>query len=76
MVYAYALNHLEFKERHFEDRKGNERVWQFHERFGAKRVNENELDYFYCLSLEAIRDSLLRYSKFLPNDVTASDLNG
>jgi RimJ/RimL family protein N-acetyltransferase len=71
MVYAYAVNHLGFKGSHFDVRKGNERVWQFHERFGAQRIRETDLDYFYCLSEEAIRDSLLRYSKFLPHGVTA-----
>jgi RimJ/RimL family protein N-acetyltransferase len=74
MVYAYAVNCLGFKGSHFDVRKGNERVWQFHERFGAQRVSETELDYFYYLSLEAILDSLLRYSKFLPHGVTANSL--
>jgi RimJ/RimL family protein N-acetyltransferase len=70
MVYAYALDHLEFKNSHFEVRRGNERVWQFHERFGAKRVDENELEYIYFLEFDEIRNSLGRYSKFLPNGVT------
>lgn len=34
MVYAYAIDHLGFKAAHFDVRKGNERVWRFHERFG------------------------------------------
>src|SRR5690606_12411597 len=37
MVYAYAIDHLGFTAAHFDVRKGNERVWQFHERFGAVR---------------------------------------
>lgn len=41
MVYAYAIDHLGFAAAHFDVRKGNERVWRFHERFGAKRVAEN-----------------------------------
>lgn len=54
MVYAYALNHLGFPCAHFDVRKGNERVWQFHERFGAQRVAETELDYIYKLDSESI----------------------
>ena len=69
MVYAYALDHLEFRNSHFEVRRGNERVWQFHERFGAKRVDENEVEYIYFLEFDEIRNSLGQYSKFLPNGV-------
>lgn len=46
MVYAYAVNHLGFKGSHFDVRKGNERVWQFHERFGAQRVKRNRTRLF------------------------------
>ena len=73
MVYAYAVDHLGFSASHFDVRKGNERVWLFHERFGARRVGETDLDYLYNLSLEAIRDSQLRYRKFLPNGVTVTN---
>lgn len=52
MVYAYAVDHLGFAAAHFDVRKGNERVWQFHERFGAVRAAESEIDYFYKLDNE------------------------
>lgn len=74
MVYSYAMDHLGFENSHFEVRKGNERVWQFHERFGAIRVSETEDSYCYSLSLDAIRNSLGRYKKFLPNAVIAEFL--
>lgn len=67
MVYAYAIDHLGFKAAHFDVRKGNERVWQFHERFGASRTHENELDYFYSIDNEAIAASRTRYQRFLEN---------
>ena len=69
MVYSYAVNDLGFQAEHFDVRKGNDRVWQFHERFGAQRISETELDYFYNLSNASIRKSLSTYTKFLPNDV-------
>ena len=47
MVYAYAVDHLGFKSAHFDVRKGNEKVWQFHERFGARRVEETAKDHLY-----------------------------
>lgn len=70
MVFAYAADHLEFKAAHFEVRKGNERVWQFHERFGAVRTSETELDYHYKIEAAAIAASRSRYRRFLDGSVT------
>lgn len=70
MVYAYALDHLGFQAAHFDVRKGNERVWQFHERFGAVRTAETELDYLYRIDAVAITSSRIRYQHFLEGPVT------
>lgn len=70
MVYAYAVDHLGFESAHFDVRRGNERVWAFHERFGALRVGETEDDYFYKFELDAIQAARSRYAKFLPAGVT------
>jgi RimJ/RimL family protein N-acetyltransferase len=70
MVYAYAVDHLGFKGAHFDVRKGNERVWQFHERFGAQRTGETELDYLYRIEATAIEASRIRYRRFLEGSVT------
>lgn len=70
MVYAYAIDHLGFKAAHFEVRKGNERVWQFHERFGAVRTSETELEYHYQIEAAAIAASRTRYRRFLESSVT------
>lgn len=72
MVYAYAIDHLGFQAAHFSVRKGNDRVWHFHERFGALRVSETEQDYLYTLDLQSIMASRSRYSKFLSSGVTIS----
>lgn len=69
MVFAYAVDHLGFTATHFDVRKGNERLWQFHERFGAKRVAENENDYFYRLDFNAIDISRNRYQRFVEGGV-------
>lgn len=72
MVYAYAIDFLGFTAAHFDVRKANQSVWQFHERFGAQRIAETDLDYFYTLEFEAIQLSRKRYSKFLPDDISVS----
>ncbi len=66
MVYAYAVEHLSFQSAHFDVRKGNESVWLFHERFGARRISETDMDYLYTLDTQSIKASCFRYSKYLP----------
>ena len=70
MVYAYGIDHLDFAGAHFDVRKGNERVWQFHERCGARRVAESEFDYFYQLDGKAIAAFQERYQRFLGEPVS------
>ena len=66
MVYAYALDTLGFTNAHFQVNLGNERVCAFHERFGARRVSQDEVEIEYTLANEAIREAMKRYARFLP----------
>ena len=66
MVYRYALDVLGFDRSHFQVSRGNERVWAFHERFGAIRLGERDDEYDYSISNEAIRGSLQKYARFCP----------
>lgn len=70
MIYAYAIDHLGFHAAHFDVRIGNTRVWQFHERFGARRTAETEIDYLYEIGGEAIFASRQRYRRFLEGSVS------
>lgn len=72
MVYAYAVDYLPFQSAHFDVRKGNESVWLFHERFGARRISETDMDYLYELDLSSIKASCSHYSKFLPDGIIVS----
>ena len=69
IVYSYALNHLHFNQSHFDVRKTNIKVRQFHERFGAKIVDEDEVNYYYSIDNENIRLSLRKYKKFLNTEL-------
>ena len=66
MVYAYALDTLGFLSAYFQVNKDNKRVWMFHEHFGATRVSENDVEYEYIITNEAIRQSMHRYIRYLP----------
>lgn len=68
IVYRYAMS-LGFSAAHFDVRKDNRSVWQFHERFGAMRLSESGTDYFYSIDEAAIHYSLSRYARFLPHGI-------
>lgn len=71
MVYAYALDTLHFRCAHFQVQRANQRVWAFHERFGAVRIGQDDTEFRYTLSNAAIRASMQRYRRFLPAAATA-----
>lgn len=64
LVYQFALS-LGFKNSHFDVRKENTSVWQFHERFGAERTGEQGEDYIYRISHDAILNSFEKYKKHM-----------
>lgn len=66
LIYHFAMT-LGFEKSHFDVRKGNTSVWKFHERFGAERIKEDDKDYIYNITKEAIQKSIDRYKKYLPN---------
>lgn len=74
MVYAYAIDVLGFSSAHFQVSQGNERVWRFHERFGAVRVGadteQDDGQFHYVISAAAIQASRQRYQRYLPHGVT------
>ena len=72
LVYHFALT-LGFEKSHFDVRKGNQSIWKFHERFGAIRTKETDTDFFYDISNGAIKDSLDKYKKHLPNGFRIED---
>jgi hypothetical protein len=68
MVYHYAL-HLGFTAAHFDVRRENAGVISFHQRSGARIVDENELDYFFEIGPDEIRAMLDKYQTILPQGV-------
>jgi len=72
IVYRYALDYLGFSGAHFEVDRNNTSVWTFHERFGAKRVRQSEVENFYEIGEAEIRASLVRYGKFLPRSIVVT----
>ncbi|KAA8563190.1 hypothetical protein FX985_03258 [Pseudomonas extremaustralis] len=57
LVYQFAFGELGFQKCHFDVRKGNDRVISFHEKMGATRTGETELDYLFQIAKETVSDS-------------------
>lgn len=68
MVYEFALQ-LGFERAHFDVRRQNTAVCQFHERFGAALTGEDDENFYYEMSGPAIMQALEKYRKYLPNGV-------
>ena len=63
-IYEFAFYNLGFTKSHFEVQKGNDKVIAFHKRFGAKIIDENELEYFFNFeksNYEIIKEKYKRY---------------
>ena len=52
LVYEVGFGTLGFAQSHFDVRRGNTGVIGFHERAGAKRISEDELDVFFTFQPE------------------------
>lgn len=64
LIYEYGFYTLGFNKVHFDVRKNNLRVRNFHEKFGAKIVKEDDLDVFYSYDKETYKLIKPKYNKF------------
>ena len=63
-IYEFGFYSLGFEKSHFDVRKENDKVIAFHQRFGAKIVDEDELNYFFNFEksdYEIIKEKYKRY---------------
>jgi RimJ/RimL family protein N-acetyltransferase len=66
LLYEFAFYHRGFERSHFDVRKENIKVVAFHTRFGARIVNEDELNYYFDFSKADYEKTRLKYMRFLP----------
>ena len=60
-----SLQIYEFGFYSFDVRKGNDKVIAFHQRFGAKIVDEDELDYFFNFEKSNYEITKEKYKRYL-----------
>jgi len=64
-IYEFGFYNLKFQKSHFDVRKGNDKVVAFHQRFGAKIVDEDELDYFFNFEKSDYEITKEKYKRYL-----------
>ena len=65
LVYELAFYQLKFTRSHFDVRKANKRVVEFHKRFGARVIGEDELNCYFHFEKQDYRRVRKRYGKYL-----------
>ena len=66
LIYDFAFFSLHYSGAHFDVRKENERVVDFHKRFGASIVDENTLNYYFQYDRTAYMAARKKYRRYLP----------
>lgn len=65
LIYKVAFEYLGFSRSHFDVRKENVKVIDFHTKMGAKLVGESDLDYYFEVQKDDIERERDRLSRFL-----------
>ena len=66
LIYDFAFFALHYERSHFDVRKENTRVVEFHKRFGAQVTGEDELNLYFNYERDAYVSIRERYRRFLP----------
>ena len=64
-IYEFAFYKLNFNKSHFEVQKGNDKVIAFHQRFGAKIIDENDKEVFFDFQKEDYEIIKQKYKRYL-----------
>ena len=62
LVYQYGFNILGFGRSHFEVMKGNDRVVAFHEKMGAIRVGEDDINIYFEINRDQVATARLKFN--------------
>jgi len=72
LVYELSFYHLLFDSSHFDVRKENIKVIDFHIRFGAKIISDDELNYYFKYNKIDYESIKSKYKKYLPDNVVVN----
>ena len=66
LIYDFAFFSLHYPKSHFDVRKENQRVVEFHKRFGASIVSEDDLNFYFQYDRDAYISVRHKYRRFFP----------
>jgi len=66
LIYDFAFFSLHYPWAHFDVRKKNVKVVDFHKRFGASIVGEDDLNYYFEYDIDAYMIVREKYRRYLP----------
>lgn len=66
LIYDFAFFALHYDKSHFDVRRANTKVVDFHKRFGARIVREDELNYYFEYDRETYLQIRQKYGRYLP----------
>ena len=69
-IYEFGFKTLNYHQCHFDVRKNNEKVIAFHQRFGAKITNEDNLNYYFNFSKETYNETKSKYKRYLDDPIS------
>ena len=64
-IYEFGFYSLGFEKSHFDVRKENDKVIAFHQSFGAKIIDEDELNYFFNFEKSDYEITKEKYKRYL-----------
>ena len=66
LIYDFGFFALHYHMSHFDVRKANTKVVDFHKRFGARVIREDELNYFFEYDRGTYLKTREKYARYLP----------
>lgn len=63
LVYQFGFDILGFEQSHFDVRKGNEKVILFHNKMGAEKTGEDDLNEYFRITKAAVLESMKKLSE-------------
>jgi RimJ/RimL family protein N-acetyltransferase len=66
LIYDFGFYALHYSKSHFDVRKENQRVVDFHKRFGARLVGEDSLNYYFEYDVDDYLRTRQKYRRYLP----------
>lgn len=69
LIYEFSFNHLCFNSSHFDVRKENIKVIDFHKRLGANIISDDKLNYYFKYNKSDYESIKSKYKKYLPESI-------